>query len=213
MKKGKFTERPDLVSDIPQEQLNGFIPGRDEIYEEVIREERAEEEEEDEDSNDDSFLTTIGSQLGDDDEEENTPSPLRPSPPPKPLSTPDSPLPKRHIDQAMESVEAAQQQRGQDPIAWVLLNPSIATMNVQDPDYHTHTHTRQGLIIRTTIPAGFDISSVEVNANSRKKEVAYNMTKITSGYDASYTLGKKLKKVPGVAFRTPGTFLSFFPRV
>ena len=71
-------------------------------------------------------------------------------------------------------------------------------MNIQDPDYHTHTHIRQGLIIRSTIPAGFAINSVEVNANSRKKEVAYNKTKIKSGYDASHTLKKKLEKVPGV---------------
>ena len=50
-----------------------------------------------------------------------------------------------------------------------IATPYIASVEVQYHNYQTHIHTQKRLIIRSNIHNGFDINSVEVNANSKKR--------------------------------------------
>ena len=40
MKKTGFPDRPKILEDVPEEQRTHFIPGRDQIFENIIQEER-----------------------------------------------------------------------------------------------------------------------------------------------------------------------------
>ena len=39
----------------------------------------------------------------------------------------------------------------------------LAIVDIKDPNYPFYVHIQKGLIIRTNIPAGFDIKYVDVN--------------------------------------------------
>ena len=44
LRKAEFASRPETYLDIPKEQRTNFVPGRDQIFEDIIQEEKVEEE-------------------------------------------------------------------------------------------------------------------------------------------------------------------------
>ena len=62
MKKAGFPDRENLVSDIPKEQLGGFVAGSDSVFDQVVQEER--------DAEDDDSLTALYQEAGEFEEEE-----------------------------------------------------------------------------------------------------------------------------------------------
>ena len=196
LKKGNFPTRPQITSDIPEEHLkDGFIPGRDELYEEVVEEERAGNREED--LGDEDSLTVAGDQeeIDDIEEEEEYNKFVEED---EEVVVEEEPV--QHIDDIMEGVSISQldRQKGQCPIAWELLDPFIGLLDVEDPEYTEQIHNRKGCIIRTNIPQGANISSLEVQVGPSGKEVTFTMTLIKSRLKAEYTCGKKLARVRNV---------------
>ncbi|OEU16997.1 hypothetical protein FRACYDRAFT_239594 [Fragilariopsis cylindrus CCMP1102] len=198
LKKGNFEPRPEIVGDIPAEHLeDGFLPGRDAIYEEVIIEERAnqqqqqqqQEEEEEEGGNDYDSLTVGGDQLEDEEEEEEEEEEIEE----EELHTP-----TRHIDEIMEDLAKADFIKGQCPVAFEILDPFVGILDVDDPDYTDNVHSRDCCIVRTNIPSGVNLSSYQVEVGPNGKEIIFTMTLIKSRLEAEYTLGKGLGSVPGV---------------
>ena len=190
LKKGNFEPRPEIVGDIPAEHLeDGFIPGRDAIYEEVIIEGRTtNQEEEEEEDNDYDSLTVGGDQLEEEEEEEEIEE--------EELHTP---TPTRHIDEIiMEDLVKADFVKGQCPIAFEILDPFIGILDVDDPDYTDNVHSREGCIIRTNIPSGVNLSLYQTEVGPNGKDITFTMTLIKSRLEAEYTLGKGLANVPGV---------------
>ena len=137
MKKAGFPSRPELLSDVPPEQLEtNFVPGTDQLYDNIIQGER--EEEDDNDNNDSlSFISAGHQSEPEKEEEEEERVTMAPS-------------------KKFASSREPNKQPGQCEVSWELLHPIIATVDVEDPSMKRRRGhlTRKGYVIHVDIPAG-----------------------------------------------------------
>ena len=185
MRKAKFPARPELLSDVPQEQLQpDFVCGQDQLFEEVVQGERDEAEEEDTDS-----LTVVeaGEEEQQDDEE----------PPALSFETPA----KMPAKTKFPSVAVPNKQSGQCEVSWEALRPIFAFIDVEDPSMKRRKarQTRRGITIRVDIPTGIAISSFMPEISSDGTTIVFSGYLEQSRCDPGYTTGELYRYGEGVA--------------
>ena len=187
--KAGFPKRPKLLSDVPLEDQGDFVAGRDQIFEEIVKETRKEE-----DSNSDGDSLTVveaGIETEDNsitdgrvDKEEQEAWPTEE----QDTFEIDS-MPAR-IPPSKEPGKTA----GQCEVSWEVLKPVIALCTVQDPDMLRRNATlpRTGVILRVDIPAGVVLTSFQPEITADGHHVVFTCHMDQSRFDATYTLGRKL---------------------
>ena len=201
LKKAGFPARPDLIGDIEPEVLNGFVPGRDEFFEQAVKEERKEEEKE----NDNDSLTVVAQ---DDEEEEDNNSFIASS----------------VVDAQQHEAEQEEQQglnddnninneeeeeqhfeknmsynphniKGQCPIAERMLKPEFTIHSVLDPDYDSPIY-RQLLMVRVLIPAGINVDTIEPKVDEKsRKAINFKMENNKLPFDGKTCCGTGLATI------------------
>ena len=174
LKRARFPSRPELLSDVPQEQQTEFVPGRDKLFEKIIEGER-------EDSDESDALSVV--EAGHDTESE---SEKEEDPPTPVLIMP----PKRMKFQAL----APNKQSGQCEVSWEALNPVVAFVDVEDPTMKRRkaSQTRKGITVRVDIPCGLVLSSFLPEVSADGTTLLFSAEMEQSRCDPSYTLGSHL---------------------
>ena len=203
LKKAGFPARPDLLGDIEPEVLNGFVPGRDEFFEQAVEEERKEEEKEKENDND--SLTVVAQN---DEEEEDNNSFIAPSVVDAQQheeeqqglnddnnnnNQEEEEEEERHFEKNMSY--NPHNIKGQCPIAERMLKPEFTTHSVVDPDYDNPIY-RQLLMIRVLIPAGINVDTIEPKVDEKsRKAIHFKMENNRLPFDGKTCCGTGLATI------------------
>jgi len=190
LKKAGFPDRENLVSDIPKEQLGGFVAGSDSVFDQVVQEER--------DAEDDDSLTALYQEAGEfeeEEEEEQFESPQQEEEQQQERND-DYYTDVRHFDQVQMDPTSV---KGQCPIAEVLFKPAFAFTPIHDNDYSLKNGVvvREMMLTRIKLPAGYN-EDVTVSVH-KNRELHLSISEITSNFQAEIICGRKLnKEQPGL---------------
>lgn len=181
------------MSDVPPEQQEeGFVPGRDQIFEDVVTGEREEKTAEEESLGDDDSLTVVGAGHQEEIEIESD-SESEPEPEPKKEQAKEK-HPTMPAKKKFPALAAPFRQTGQCDMSWELLNPVLAYVDVEDPDCRRRGGflSRNAIVIRVDVPAGVAPSSFVAELSSDGREIVYDCYMERSRYDHIYTLDDDL---------------------
>ena len=198
LKKAGFPDRENLVSDIPKEQLRGFVAGSDSVFDQAVQEERDAKR----DAEDDDSLTAFyqeaeeaEEELDEEEEEERFESPQEEEQ--QEERNDDYYTDLRHFDQIQMDPTSV---KGQCPIAEVLFKPAFAFTPVHDNDYSLEHGcvVREMMMTRLKLPAGYN-EDVTISVQQKGRELHLSISEITSNFQAEIICGRKLnKEQPGL---------------
>ena len=182
-KKANFPKKPEILSDVPQHRSE-FIPGRDQLLEDLIISERKEEEEDECDS-----LTVVEAGIVDivDTEDEEEEEEEEEQLPPTPQAWTKMPPSKTKLP----VVKVPFKQPGQCEVSWEMLKPVIGYVSVKDPTMSRRKAylSRTGLIVRVDVPAGLVLGSFDPEVSADGKQLVFTGFMDRSRYDPHHVLG------------------------
>ena len=187
LKKAGFPDRPELLSDVPHEQLTDFVPGRDKIFEEIINDERQDEE------SDSDSLSFCGAGQEEDEASEDI----------KEIEEEQQSEEEQAIMPAKKRFPAHRipfKQPGQCEVSWEMLDPVFGYVDVEDPDNRRRKTnlSRKAIVLRVDIPAGVAPLSFIPEIAPDGRSVIFDCYLERSRYVPKYTLERDFVNDRGI---------------